>query len=53
MTRESERRFCELPTVETFSRNEVGARDNENEVVLTHREKRGKAHGRVVCTRLT
>lgn len=35
MTRESERRFCELPTVETFSRNEVGARDNENEVVLT------------------
>lgn len=35
MTRESERRFCELPTVEKFSRNEVGARDNENEVVLT------------------
>ena len=35
VTRESERRFCELPTVETFSRNEVGARDNENEVVLT------------------
>ena len=35
MTRESERRFCELPTVEIFSRNEVGARDNENEVVLT------------------
>ena len=35
MTRESERRFCELPTVETFSRNEVGACDNENEVVLT------------------
>ena len=35
VTRESERRFCELPTVEKFSRNEVGARDNENEVVLT------------------
>ena len=35
MTRESERRFCELPTVEKFLRNEVGARDNENEVVLT------------------
>ena len=35
MTRESERRFFELPTVEKFSRNEVGARDNENEVVLT------------------
>ena len=35
VTRESERRFCELPTVEKFSRNEVGARDNENEVELT------------------
>ena len=35
VTRESERRFCELPTVEKFLRNEVGARDNENEVVLT------------------
>ena len=35
VTRESERRFFELPTVEKFSRNEVGARDNENEVVLT------------------
>ena len=35
VTRESQRRFCELPTVEKFSRNEVGARDNENEVVLT------------------
>ena len=35
MTRESERRFCEIPTVEKFSRNEVGARDNENEAVLT------------------
>lgn len=58
---ESERKFCDLLTMEEITRNEAGGRHNENEAVLTKvpyklrnfRDKSRKALGRVVCIRLT